>query len=88
MKMAVFVYDRTRGLVKIVERKGIFYVYRIKSIIEEFSWCRTSKYKFIWEKKYSNKYSYEPFDENEVSYDAEQFIDSVKKFNNHIIRRV
>lgn len=87
--MAIFVYDRTRGLVKIVERKGIFYVYRINSIIEEFTWgSRTSKYKFIWEKKYSNKHSYQPFDEDEVSYDPEQIIDVVKRFDQHLIRRV
>lgn len=87
--MAIFVYDRTRGLVKIVERKGIFYVYRIKSIIEEFSWgSKASKYKFIWEKKYSDKYRYQPFDEDDISYSPEYFIDDVKRFDQHLIRRV
>jgi len=87
--MAIFVYDKTRGLVKIVERKGIFYVYRIKSIIEEFTWgSRTSKYKFIWEKKYSDKYRYQPFDEGDVSCNPEDFIDDVKRFDQYLISRV
>lgn len=87
--MAVFVYDRTRGLVKIVERKGTFYVYRIKSIIERFTWgSRTSKYNFIWEKKYSDKYRYQPFDEDDVSNKPEVFIDDVKRFDHYLIRRI
>ena len=50
--MAVYTYDRTLGLVKIVERKGNYYVYRLEHVAINL---HTKQRRYIFDKHYCKK---------------------------------
>ena len=84
IRAAVYTFDGSRNLVKIVKRGSVWAVYRIK----EIQWwdkvfadpMRTTetKYTFIWEKKAIATHSYKPFEDGDVANTPDSFIEDVK----------
>ena len=75
--------------VKIVERKGIFYIYRLMGVTEiSKGYYKTPDYKFKWESKYSGKYNYQPYEEDDVSSYPDAFIDDIRRWYSYLISKV
>ncbi len=81
--MAVYTYDRTLGLVKIVERKGNYYVYRLEHVAINL---HTKQRRYIFDKHYCKKWHYQPYEEQDISHNPDIFLEDIRKFEFYKIR--
>ena len=92
--MVVYAFDGHRELVKIVKRGRVWAVYPIKKI----EWWKKYfsdpmrksevRYKFIWEKRPINTYTYKPYEDKDVSDNPEDFIEDVETWQSYVLRYV
>ncbi|MCK4260094.1 MAG: hypothetical protein KAX49_14035 [Halanaerobiales bacterium] len=86
----VYTFDNgSRNLVKIVKRGKRWAVYQLKEIqwwdkvFADYRRSTETRYKFIWEKKAINTYSYKPFEDADVTNYPDSFISDVKRWQPH-----
>lgn len=86
-----YVFDTTSGLVKIVERKGKYYVYRLKDLEvypkRGHSFLSGEHiFKFKWETTASETHGYKPYDEGDVSSSPDVYISDVRRWHPYKVR--
>ena len=81
--MAVYVFDHTHGLLKIVKRGKYYYAYRLKAI---FVNLYTKKERYVFEKRPIERWSYKPYDDEDVASTPEVFFEDVRKWHFYMIQ--
>ena len=81
-KMAVYIFDRTHGLLKIVKKRKYYYAYRLKAIFVNLN---TKRERYVFESHPIERWPYKPYDDEDVAGTPEVFFEDVKKWHSHCI---
>jgi len=78
--MTVYAFDRSKGAVKITERRGRFYIYRLRLV----RWPRTSV-SFHWEPKASESWHYKPYEDRDVFHSPSLMLEDIRTWTPYVI---
>jgi hypothetical protein len=80
----VYAYDQYKGLVKIIERGGYYYIYAIRKIFMRGKYGEKPTYEYIWNTDRAERFVYQPYESGDVSTHPDNEVEYVKRMHQHL----